>query len=288
MNLLKIKLPLYQTADAELRSLTLNYVYFPIKNPQKCHRSLFRDLLYSLWLSGVISYHHENKLYFIFQIPSKNLLNEFNRQLNDFIKNNMDCFPEDFAGNSWQEGEDVDFTDSITITNLYPVGSQKDFNITRSIIYGYFRKIYGFRRNVRSKGTVIYIYRFPENENTYMYDDKFIRQGIEILFEITPKGRGRIWFDIVTHAFKIDELGNTKRLSHPEMKQESMKFYRKYLSLAQMRPRLRYNKLLEMLKTLGIQDKIEFKFYIWSPSKQFKEYSIVFTSHSLVNLHNIS
>jgi len=275
VNSLKIKLPLYQTGDAELRSLTLNYVYFPIKNPQKCHRPLFSDLLYNLWLSGIISYHHENKLYLIFQIPSKNLLDEFNRQLNDFIKNNTDCFPKDFTGNSWQEGENVDFTDSIMITDLYPVGSQKDFNIIRSIIYGYFRKIYGFKRKAR--GTVIYIYRFPKDENKYMYDDKFIWQGIEILFEVTPKGRGRIWFDIVTHAFKIDELGNMRRLSHSEMKQESMGFYRKYLSLAQMRPSLRYNKLLKMLEALGIQDKIEFKFYIWDTSKQFKKYSIIFT-----------
>jgi len=214
-------------------------------------------------------------LYLIFQIPSKNLLDEFNRQLNDFIKNNTDCFPKDFTGNSWQEGENVDFTDSIMITDLYPVGSQKDFNIIRSIIYGYFRKIYGFKRKAR--GTVIYIYRFPKDENKYMYDDKFIWQGIEILFEVTPKGRGRIWFDIVTHAFKIDELGNMRRLSHSEMKQESMGFYRKYLSLAQMRPSLRYNKLLKMLEALGIQDKIEFKFYIWDTSKQFKKYSIIFT-----------
>lgn len=276
MNSLKIKLPLYQTVSADFHSLALNFVYFPIKNPQKCHRPLFRDLLYNLWLSGIISYHHENKLYFVFQIPSKSILEELNKQLDAFVKSYTDCFPKAFTEKAYQRKENANFTNSIMITNLQPAESQKDFYIIRSIIYGYFRKIYGFKRGIIAKGPIIYTHRYPEKENEYFFENKFIRQGIKMLFEVTPKGRGRIWFDVVTHAFKIDELGIARRLSHPEMKQESIKFYRKYLSLAQMQPNLRYEKLLKILKALGIQDRIEFRFYIWSTSKQFKEYSIIF------------
>jgi hypothetical protein len=230
-----------------------------------------------LWLSGVFSYHHENNLYFIFQAPYKSILEELNKQLDAFVRRYRDCFPKDFTEKAYQRKENVNFTNSIVITNLHPAESQKDFYIIRSIIYGYFRKIYGFKRGIIAKGSIIYIHRYPKDENKYFFENKFIRQGIKILFEVTPKGRGRIWFDIVTHAFEIDELGNTRRLSHPEMKQESIRFYRKYLSLAQMKPDLRYKELLKMLETLGIQEKIEFKFYIWNTSKQFEEYCTIFT-----------
>ncbi len=273
---MKLELPLYQTTEGAFNSLVLNSIDFPIKNPQKCYHPLFKNLLYDLWLSGIISYHHENKLYFVLQNPYRNILEEFNKQLDAFIKRYTDCFPNDFAEKVCQEKERTIFTNSITTTNLYSAKSQKDFHIVRSIVYGYFRKIYGFKRNVLAKGNIIYTCRIPKDENKYIFENKFIRQGIETLFEVTPKGRGRMWFDIVTHAFKIDELGNSRNLSHSGMKRESIRFYKKYLSLAQMQPNLRYNKLTKTLNDLGIRDKIEFKFYIWSISKQFEEYNIIF------------
>jgi len=273
---LKLELPLYQTTKGAFNSLVLNSIDFPIKNPQKCYHPLFKNLLHDLWLSGIISYYHENKLYFVLQNPYRNILEELNKQLDAFIKRYTDCFPNDFAEKVCHEKERTIFTNSIMTTNLYPAKSQKDFHIVRSIVYGYFRKIYGFKRDVLAKGNIIYTCRIPKGENKYIFENKFIRQGIETLFEVTPKGRGRIWFDIVTHAFKIDELGNSRNLSHSGMKQESIRFYKKYLSLAQMQPNLRYNKLTKTLNDLGIRDKIEFKFYIWSKSKQFEEYSIIF------------
>ena len=271
---MNLRLPLYQTGAGELHSLALNYIYFPIEKPQECFRPLFGHLLYDLWLAGVFSYHHENNLYLVFQARYKNLLEEINRQLNTFIKKHMDCFPKGFINGVCQEKE-LDFADSAMMTELYPSKSYKDFIIARSIIYRYLRKIYGYRRGIISKESTIYVYRVPGSEDSYIFDDKFIRQGIKFMFEVTPKGRGRIWFDVVTHAFKVDELGRTRRLSHPEMKQESLRFYKEYLSLAQMTPKSRYDKLMEMLSTLGIQDNIIIKYYVWDSSKQQLEEHVI-------------
>jgi len=273
---LNLRLPLYQTGEGELHSLSLNYIYFPIEKPQECFRPLFKQLLYNLWLAGVFSYHHENNLYLAFQVPSKNLLEEINRQLNTFIEKHVECFPKDFINRVYQEKE-LSFADSIMMTKLHPSKSHKDFIIVRSIVYRCIQKIYGYGKGIVSKESIIYVREVSENEDRHIFENKFIRQGIKFMFEITPRGRGRIWFDIVTHAFKVDELGRTRRLSHPEMRQESLEFYRKYLSLAQAEPKLRYSKLMEMLNTLNIQDSVIVKYYVWNSNKQqFEEYVIKF------------
>jgi len=278
VNRLNLRLPLYQTGEGELHSLALNYIYFPIEKPQECFRPLFEHLPYDLWLAGIFSYHHENNLYLVFQVSSKNLLKEINKQLNVFIEKHVECFPKDFINWVCQEKKkELDFADSVMMTKLYPSKSHKDFIIVRSIIHGYLRKIYGYGKGVISKESTVYVYRVPKSENSYISENKFIRQGIKFMFEVTPKERGRIWFDVVTHAFKVDELGITRRLSHSEMKQESLGFYRKYLSLAWMKPKLRCNTLMKMLSALSIQDNIIIKYYVWNSSKQqFEEYVIKF------------
>jgi len=271
---LNLRLPLYQTGEGELHSLALNYIYFPIEKPQECFRPLFKQLSYNLWLAGVFSYHHENNLYLAFQVPSKNLLEEINRQLNTFIEKHVECFPKDFINRVYREKE-LSFADSIVMTKLHPSKSHKDFIIVCSIVYRCIQKIYGYGKGIVSKESIIYVRRVPEDK--YIFEDKFIRQGIKFMFEVTPKGRGRIWFDIVTHAFKVDELGRARSLSHSEMRQESLGFYRKYLSLARTEPKSRYGKLMDMLNTLNIQDSVIVKYYVWDNNKrQFEEYVIKF------------
>jgi len=275
VNQLDLRLPLYQIREGELDSFALNSIYFPIEKPQKCFRPLFRQLLHELWLAGIFSYHHENNLYLVFQTSSKKLLEEINNQLNAFIEKYMECSP-----NGYQEKK-LNFADFISATELRPSNSCKDFTIVRFIIYEYLRKIYGYGKGIVSKRSrsIIYVHRVPKSEDSYIFEDKFIRQGVKFMFEVTPKGRGRIWFDVVTHAFKVDERG-TRRLSHHEMKQESPEFYREYLSLAQMTPRSRYDKLMKMLNTMGIQDSIVIKYYIWNNSKQqFEEHMIKFVKY---------
>jgi len=270
---MKIELPLYQTAEGVFNSLTINFIVFPIKDPQKCSTYIFRLLLNNLWLLGVFAYPHENRLYFVFQVPHKNILEEFDMQISDFVKRYSSCFPEEFAGRILQSLSPIDI---IKTTKLSPAKLEKDFKVVRFISYRYFNKIYAYgKKGVEARRTVIYLHRFPEDK-TYS-DEMFIRQGIKLLFEVSSKGRGRIWFDVVTHAFKIDEQGNEIRLSHSQMKQESMEFYKEYLSIARMKPKERYGMLIKMLGILGIQDRIEFKFYIWNVStKQFDERNIVF------------
>jgi len=272
---LDLRLPLYQTQEGELNSFALNSIYFPIEKPQKCFHPLFRQLLNDLWLAGIFSYHHENKLYLVFQTSSKNLLEVINNQLNAFIEEHAECFPNEY------QGKKLNFADFISTIELRLSSSHKNFTIVRSIIYGYLRKIYGYKKGIVSKeeSIIIYVHRVPESEDSYIFEDKFIRQGVKFMFEVTPKGRGRIWFDIVTHAFKLDEQG-TRSLSPHEMKQESHRFYRKYSALAQLMPRSRYNRLMEMLNTLGIQDNIVIRYYTWDKDKQqFEERVIKFVKY---------
>jgi len=268
---MRIGLQLYETDEAVFYSIPTNYINFPVENPQECNRIIFKNLLNDLKLMGILSYPHENKLYFVSLTSRRDLIGKFYEQIRDFIRRYSRCFSEDKK--IWQEQENP-----IVMDSLRPVELKKDFNIIRFILYRYLGSVYGYGKGVIARGSLMYIERFPPKEGEYMFGDKLIRRGINVLFEVTGKGRGRLWFDIVTHAFIIDENGAERRLSHYQMKQESLEFYNEYLSLARMKPRDRYNKLTEMLSKLGIQSRIEVGYYVWDGNNgQFREQRVVFT-----------
>jgi len=274
---MSIGLQLYETDEAVFYSIPVNYINFPVENPQECIRIIFKNLLNDLGFIGIPSYFHENKLYFVLRAHHEDPIRGFYRHVHDFVRRHSRCFPEDF-GKTWREQGITNSPNSIAIGVLSPAELKKDFNITRSILYRYLSSVYGYGKGDIAEGLLMYIERFPPEEGNYMFGNRLIRRGIHILFEVTGKGRGRLWFDVVTRAFIIDKNGAERMLSHSQMKKGPSRFYNEYLSLARMKPIYRYNKLAEMLNKLGIQGKVEVEYHVWdSGNRQFREQRITFT-----------
>uniref|UniRef100_A0A7C1GPU5 Uncharacterized protein n=1 Tax=Thermofilum adornatum TaxID=1365176 RepID=A0A7C1GPU5_9CREN len=272
---------IFLTDEKALEKLRVNAIPLSVQKPEKGYPLIFRDLLPSLRLIGIDAFPHNNLLYFMFGNNQKSIINDLRITLDRFYTNSKDALTYTWRTPSLEE--------------LIPYDNPSHFVITRSLLYSY------FKRTWRNKSRIILLRRSMVREGLRVYltcedaasSSKYnyrICTGLRILFEVTPKHRGYLWFDITTQAFKENEIDReTKPLSHREMKTLgkilSINLYDKYLREARMNPRDRAEKINDLLKNyLNIDNVISINGYIYDPlGDRFEEIILKFKK-----LHDIS
>ncbi|MCC5997663.1 MAG: hypothetical protein LM573_01155 [Thermofilum sp.] len=271
----------FLTDEKALEKLRVNAIPLSVHKPEKGYPLIFRDLLPSLRLIGIDAFPHNNLLYFMFGNNQESIINTLRITLDRFCTNSEDALTYTWRTPSLEE--------------LIPYDNPSHFIITRSLLYSY------FKRTWQTKGRIILLRRAMVREGLRVYltckdvasSSEYnyrICTGLRILFEVTPKHRGYLWFDIITQAFEENEImGKTKPLSHREMKtlgkRLSINLYEKYLQEARMNPRDRAEKINDLLKNyLNIGNVISINGYIYDPlGNRFEEITLKFKK-----LHDIS
>jgi len=273
---------IFLTDEKALEKLRVNAIPLSVQKPEKGYPLIFRDLLPSLRLIGIDAFPHNNLLYFMFGSNQKSIINDLRTTLNNFYTYSKDALTYTWRPPSLEE--------------LIPYDNPSHFAITRSLLYSYFKRIW------RNKSRIILLRRSMVKEGLRVYltcedvtsSSKYnyrICTGLRILFEVTPKHRGYLWFDIITQVFfEENEInGKTKPLSHREMKtlgkRLSINLYDKYLQEARMNPRDRAEKINDLLKNyLNVDNVISINGYIYNPlGDRFEEITLKFKK-----LHDIS
>jgi len=275
---LKPTIIVFSTSEKELNQFIVNSVLFDVKEPQSLMPLIFRTLIPELRLRGVYAYPHRGKLYFISSPgidSAEKLLTGLCGALNKFYEEAVKqvCRSGECLKHACQN-----ITVDIALENLNPVENISDFIIVRSIAYEYLRSMF-YRKAVLShldnrgrEGLTAYLKHLHKRSiGEYTYT---IVQGLRFFLEVTPKGRGRLWIDMVTRTREENPLDPSQRprfLSHHEMKERSEEMYRAYLSNARLPPHERYSKIDEYLRTLGIDDKIEVRYAVFNPETRSME-----------------
>jgi hypothetical protein len=278
----KIQVYVFSTEESVFEKFKLNSIPFPIAEPQKVMPSIFKVLLPELRKRGIHAYPHKNKLYLFFVSNRENLLNSLGDSITNFI-----------SGHSRSVFGDTSLMTQLKIEELSPADDPSHFFITRSLIYSYLKSIVQYRRNdiyipLESRrlreGLRIFISTPPLCEDVGeadLYSFKICR-GLRMLFEVTPKYKGRLWVDAITEAFEEGFEGFRRSLSHHEMKRLSnelgLELYDKYLEKARMDPKNRAEFIDDFLaRKLNICDDINIKYYVYNvESRKFEEVNIVF------------
>jgi hypothetical protein len=272
---------IFLTDEKALEKLRVNVIPLSVQKPEKGYPLIFRELLPSLRLRGIDAFPHNNLLYFMFGSNQKSIINALKTTLDSFYTHS-----EDALTYTWR---------TPSIEELIPYDNPSHFVITRSLLYSYFKRTWQnkgrkilLRRTMVREGLRVYLTcKHIASSSEYNYK---ICTGLRILFEITPKYRGYLWFDIITQAFEENEIYREfKPLSHNEMKtlgkRLSLNLYDVYLKEARMNPRERAEKISDFLKNyLNIADAISINSYIYNPlGDRFEEVTLKFNK-----LHNIS
>ncbi|MEM0215892.1 hypothetical protein [Thermofilum sp.] len=272
---------IFLTDEKALEKLRVNAIPLSVQKPEKGYPLIFRDLLPSLRLIGIDAFPHNNLLYFMFGNNQKSIINDLRITLDRFYTNSKDALTYTWRTPSLEE--------------LISYDNPSHFVITRSLLYSYFKRTWRnksriilLRRSMVREGLRVYLTcEDVASSSEYNYR---ICTGLRILFEVTPKHRGYLWFDIITQAFEENEIDReTKPLSHREMKtlskRLSINLYDKYLQETRMNPRDRAEKINDLLKNyLNVDNVISINDYIYNPlGERFEEITLKFKK-----LHDIS
>lgn len=291
-----LRVPLLATEPNEFSEMSVNSIPFFIKDPWRCLIVIFKELVNDLRLSGIISFPHKNKLFFILQVTSIDWLREFKNILTSFLGYHPDCVDIGLEGAGRMDIDDL--AGLVRLERLRPCDDTSHMVIARNITYGYIRKtlwksgvtLSSRYVNKSREGLVIYMQNLLNKD---VGDAKIsIVRGLRILFEITPNGRGRLWFDVATHTYSEDMHGNIKFLSHNKMKDLSrgrgVDIYSKYLELATLKPRERYKQTLEYMDALGIGSRFMTTYYVTNDlDPRQRRFNYVEVKKVFTRLHNV-
>lgn len=285
-----IVLPVYTTNEEAFTKFYANTISFKIKKPKEAEDIIFYQPSPSMRDRGIHSYPHYNRLYIILQHQFRDrneLVSIIRKSIDEKLGGCTDCVEYD--------------PDTLSIEELSPTTNESHFIIVRHLIYSL---IYGLLKTLVTSRFVGLESSEREREGLTIYCDTLysedtyieikggivpatidINRYLRLLFEVTPRGRGRIWFDIVTEAYlntPIKEL--SKRLSHHEMKHRSRKLYNIYREKAQMKPSDRFREGAERAKQFIERIIGSLCYYVYLPDKDMFESKCV----SFAPLHDVA
>lgn len=281
-----IVLPVLVTATEDaFKSFHLNVMKFVVNNPREVMGAVFRELVPRLRNSSIHACPHHNRLYFILR-----------KELTGFIEI-MRSTLDEVLGTYREKGYVVYDMATISCAELRPPEEESHFIVTRSLVYDLLKGYITSRRaskfvKLESRGRegLIVYYDTLFSEETEAEDGTpttiDVNRYLRLVFEVTPRGRGRVWFDISTRARLSSIAGRDKDryLSHHEMKRRSGRLYDTYRKHSQPQPRERYDAKMRVIEDIieGILSNL--CYYVYIPDwRGFNEVCLKF-----VPLHQVS
>lgn len=272
---MNIKIPVLATDDGVFEVFTVNAIDFAVKSPQEAMRIIFRDLAPLLRNElSIYAYPHGGKLYFIFD----KIVTGFK----DMLKSRIDALFRDC--NSCIEYNHQ----NVQIVKLKPLEQVSHLVVLKQLVYEYLKGVVvkytrfaGFDRGSRSEGLVALcgtLSKFEVKSEKVISMDVAINRYLRLYFEVTPLGRGRIWFDIQTRAYAEPVLGLPRYLSHHEMKEYNNRLYNVYREKAILDPMSKYSEMMKCVDKLKLKEQLlSMCFYVYNPSNGlFEQRCIIF------------
>lgn len=271
----QIFLPVFTTDEHAFDRFQVNAIPFKTKKPEEALKLTFKELISVLSERGIFAYPHHDKLYFIL----RNRYDDVSALLADIdeavsrLAPYVDCDPN-----------------GISLIDLHPVTDNSHFVITRALVYSLI--IAQVSSTSSNKLRMVEESKKPKKQSLLLPIDtrpigdvKFegtdatieVHYYLKPLFEVTPKGRGRIWFDIKVRVSA--RLPNGKRifLEQREVKRLSEELYRECRKLSMPQPVDRLKTKIEAMKKVLEGAPRGLCYYVYDVSKRsFEERCYVF------------